>query len=123
MTKNQTANTEPEIEMLAFPAPVQKHDLSYISDEFKGAYIEYVPFQGVDALALESRPSTEAITAFYELTEKYATEIVMPVKKKDGSVELRTLNKNQYRQVPYAYILKFCQSALQGELSENFTKQ
>lgn len=119
--QNDQQTFKPELSM--FPSPVTKFDLSHVGEEFAGAHIEYVPFEGYDVLSLETRPQNEAVTAFYELLEKYATKVVMPVRQADGSFNLQEVDRKEWRRVPYAYILKFVQSAIQGELPANFTKQ
>lgn len=118
-------NTPKEYELgsaeMLFPSPAVKHDLSYLGDQYKGAYIEYIPFQGVDVIALETIPQTKATSSFYTLLEKYFVGGQMPRKQADNSFALQDLDRKDLRQIPYSIVLKLIQSALQGELPENFT--
>lgn len=106
---------------MMFPAPTVKHDLSYAGKQYEGAFIEYIPFQGVDVVALESIPQTKAVSTFYKLVDKYFVAGQMPYPDGKGGFELKDLQKKDLQRLPYSFVLKLVQSAIQGELPENFT--
>lgn len=127
MSNDKTAkNNEKEYDFgseMMFPSPAVKHDLSYVGKQYEGAFIEYLPFQGVDVVALESIPQTKAVSTFYKLVDKYFVRGSMPYPDGNGGFTLKDLKKEDIQKVPYAIILKLVQSAIQGELPENFTTQ